>query len=115
VNTSTDAAEPYVRQVKALMRAMATRNVSGDMTRTSVNQGLSLWQQVQTIVDARWSRGDGLQGESWVVRNTSSADVRLDESQFKSVYADVRAVAIDQQLLHAGDSTRVYLVREVAP
>ena len=111
---SSDGAEPYVRQVKALIRAMATNDTSGDTTRTAVNQPLPLWQQVQTTVDTRWNRGEGLQGETWTVRNTGSGDVRLDETQFKSVYADVRAVAIDQQLLHAGDSTRVYLVREVA-
>lgn len=111
---SSDDAEPYVRQVKALIRAMATNDTRGDTTRTHVGQVLPLWQQVQTTVDSRWSRGEGLQGETWTVRNASSGDVRLDETQFKSVYADTRAVAIDQQLLRTGDSTRVYLVREVA-
>jgi hypothetical protein len=114
VVSSTDAAEPYVRQVKDLVRAMATNDVGGDITRTHVGQALPLWQQVQTTVDTRWSRSEGLQGETWTVRNVSSGDVRLDETQFKSAYADLRAVAIDQELLHAGDSTRVYLVREVA-
>ena len=109
----SDAAEPYVHQVKALVRAMATNDASGDLAHTRVNEVRSLWREMQTVFDERWSSGDGLQGEAWTIRNTSNGDLRLDESQFQSLYPDLRAIAIEQQSLHAGEATRLYLVRGV--
>lgn len=109
-SASQERADPYLRRIKLLMRAMEYGDRSNGYNVDSVEQVVSIWAQTETVLSQRWSGGD-LRGEVWNVRNRSAADLRLDESQFTSLYPDVRAVAIDVQLLHPGSATRVQLLR----
>jgi hypothetical protein len=74
-----------------------------------------MWQQTETLLEQRWNDGGSLRGEVWSVRNRTDAELRLDESQFQGLYADVRAIAIERQSLQPSEATRVYLIRGAAP
>lgn len=112
---SHEKSEPYVWHIKGLVRAMAAQDASGEFNRRTVGQVVPVWQQTEAVLEERWTGEGDLRGEAWAFRNTSSADLQLDESQFTGLYPDVEAVAIETQPLRPGASTRVFIVRGSAP
>lgn len=113
--TASDKAEPYVRRIKALIRAMAQGDPDGNFQRESVGRTVPIWRQTEAVLDQKWTSGSDLKGERWSFRNASTKELRLDESQFTGLYADTRAIAIERQVLQPGESTRVFIVRGTAP
>lgn len=112
---SEDKAEPYLRRIKALVRAMAGTDKDGDFSHQAVGQIVPVWQQTEAVLDSRWTAGSDLRGEAWTFRNATQDELRLTEAQFTGLYPDVRAVAIERQVLKAGEATRVFIIRGAAP
>lgn len=112
---SSDKAEPYLRRIKALVRAMAGTDHDGDYSHLAVGQVVPVWQQTEAVLDSRWNAGNDLHAEAWTFRNATQDELRLQESQFSGLYPDIRAVAVERQVLKAGDATRVFIVRGPTP
>lgn len=112
---SEDKAEPYVRRIKALVRAMTGTDKDGDYSHQAVGQVVPVWQQTEAVLDSRWTAGSDLRAEAWTFRNATQDELRLTEAQFTGLYSDIRAVAVERQVLKAGEATRVFIVRGAAP
>jgi hypothetical protein len=112
---SEDKAEPYLRRIKALVRAMAGTDKEGNYSHQSIGQVVPVWQQTEAVLDSRWAAGSDLKAEAWTFRNATHDELRLTEGQFTGLYPDIRAVAVERQVLKAGEATRVFIVRGAAP
>lgn len=112
---SEDKAEPYLRRIKALVRAMAGTDKDGNYSHQVVGQVVPVWQQTEAVLESKWTAGSDLHAEAWTFRNATQEELRLAESQFTGLYPDIRAVAVERQVLKAGEATRVFIVRGAAP
>ena len=112
---SEDKAEPYLRRIKALVRAMGGTDKEGSYSHQAVGQVVPVWQQTEAVLDAKWTAGSDLHAEAWTFRNATRDELRLAESQFVGLYPDIRAVAVERQVLKAGEATRVFIVRGATP
>ncbi|MDD3765462.1 MAG: type-F conjugative transfer system secretin TraK [Pseudomonadota bacterium] len=112
---SSDAAEPTVRRIKALVRAMALGDPERKFGHTAVGKRIPVWRQTASVLDETWTTSADLKGETWTFRNTTADTLRLDETQFTGLYADTRAVAIERLALPPGTTTRVFIVRGPQP
>ena len=74
-----------------------------------------MWQQTEAVLESRWTASSDLKAEAWTFRNATQDELRLSESQFAGLYPDIRAVAVERQVLKAGEATRVFIVRGAVP
>lgn len=110
--TAAGRTDPYQRRVKALVRAMAMDDPAATgFGFETIGRVVPLWDSTQTVIEQRWTSGDDLSGEVWSIRNLALEDLQLDETQFSTLYPDVRAVAIGTASLGPTHTTRVFVVR----
>ncbi len=101
---------PHVQQVKNLVRSMALNKPLNGYEYSGVQKEVPLWKEAKiTFLDA-W-HGLHLIGERYLLKNISSDELRLQESEFSSFGQHVLAVAIEKMTLASDESTCFYIVR----
>jgi len=109
-------ATPYVDRIKVQIRAMldGSREAAEGCTVEDVGRAIPLWRESYVEIVRRW-RCEAFIGEELSLRNVSSAELRLDEHEFETLYPDVRAVAVPVQVLAPQDATPILLLRDAKP
>jgi len=103
----------HVRNLKAMLVAMATNRVPSDIAMREIGQPLVLWREVNFLFD-RTYQGRGLTGERYLLQNVSEKTIVLSEPEFDREGNDagsVAAIAIDRHNLRPGEATRVFVIR----
>lgn len=104
-------ASSFVRQVKAMMAAMAANRVPSDVEIREPAQGVALWTEAQFTLQRQFF-ARSIVGEHYLLTNVSASEMVLAEPQ---LYKEgVRGVAIEWHTLQPGESTNVYIVRDRA-
>ena len=105
-------ADDHLQRIKTLIRGMASspRAIPPEYAAEHLDQKLRGWDGTQVRLLERWN-GASLRGEVWTIRNTSKAELHLDESRFSHIYDDLCAVAIGTPTVPPSGSTEVYLAR----
>ena len=114
-----DGARPrqagHVKNIKAMVRAMAATRTPDDIQVEDVNVPLQLWREASFTLMRNY-RGRGLLGERYLLTNTSAAPLTVTEQEFDREGANVQAVSVENHNLRPGDTTWVYVIRtEVQP
>lgn len=106
------ATEPYLKNIKELMRALALNTALQGYDHEDVNQDIRLWKEARITYTHRLI---GLKyiGDAYLLTNVSKEEMRLDESEFLSLGERVKAVAIDRKTLLPNETTTVYVIRGV--
>ncbi|MGQ0701462.1 MAG: TraK domain-containing protein [Panacagrimonas sp.] len=109
-------AAPHVEQIKAQIRAMLDGDpeTAEGCTVEAVGRAIPLWRETYVEIVRRW-HCEAFSGEELLLRNVSSAELRLDEHEFEALYPDVRAVAIPWQVLAPQGATPLLLLRDAKP
>jgi len=103
-------AASYQRRVKDLVLVMADPELSNaGIDKQDINKDVPLWQEGKLVLATKFLQGD-LVGEKYRLTNVSRADMLLVEQELYR--RGVRAVAVKDHTLAAGDSTDIYIVRE---
>lgn len=104
----------HVRAMKALLVAMASDRVPGDMRVEEANQSLQLWAEARFSLMRRYE-GRGLIGEKYLLQNVSATTMVLAEQEFdrpdSKAGGQVLGVAIDHHNLKPGETTNVFVIR----
>lgn len=110
------AAMPHVAQMKSQLRAMlrGDADTAEGCTLEPVSRAVPIWRETYVEIVRRW-RCESFLGEELLLRNVSTAELRLDESEFQRLYPDVRAVAIPALVLAPQEATPVLLLRDLQP
>jgi len=99
----------HVRAIKNLLLAMATDALPGDMQVRELAQDLTLWPGVRLTLQRAYVGAD-LIGEKYQLTNRGDAELSLTgRDLYKS---GVMAVSLEQQVLRAGESTNLFVIRE---
>lgn len=109
---TTGKSSAYVRSIKALMLAMASPEMAGELPGQALPGGgevVSLWQEARFVLKARYEAG-GLIGESYELTNVSGQPMVVDEREFFK--PGVGAVSVMRLNLAPGQSTAVWIVRQ---
>jgi len=105
-------ASSFVRQVKALVNAMASDRVPSDVEIRDSGQAVALWTETQFTLQRQFF-ARSIVGEHYLLTNVSPSEMVLAEPQ---LYKEgVRGVAIEWHTLQPGESTNVYIVRDRGP
>lgn len=102
----------YERSLKALMLAMASPDMVGELAVQNLPGGgevVALWQEARFVLKARYEAG-GLVGESYELTNVSAQPMVIDEREFFK--PGVGAVGVLRMNLAPGQSTSVWIVRQ---
>ena len=98
-----------MRGIKNLLLAMATDALPGDMQVRELAQDLTLWPGVRLTLQRAYV-GAELIGEKYQLANVGSAELSLAG---RDLYKPgVLAVSLEQELLRAGESTNLFVIRE---
>ncbi|WP_426078223.1 type-F conjugative transfer system secretin TraK [Janthinobacterium sp. PSPC3-1] len=100
----------YVRSLKAMLIAMAADRPPADIQMETRDDPQLLWAEAEMKL-VRLFTGRGLTGETYLLKNISSAPLVLAEQEFDREDGNVLAVAIEHLNLRPHDSTRVYVIR----
>lgn len=103
----------HVRAMKAMLVAMASGRVPGDIRVDEINQPLQLWPETKFALLWRYE-GRGLIGEKYLLHNVGVAAMVLAEAEFDREGAQVVGVAVEQHHLRPGESTSVFVIRRGA-
>ena len=99
----------HLRTIKNLLLAVATDALPGDMQVRELAQDLTLWPGVRLTL-LRAYVGAELIGEKYQLANLGSAELSLAG---RDLYKPgVLAVSLEQELLRAGESTNLFVIRE---
>ncbi|MEB2500736.1 TraK domain-containing protein [Burkholderia cenocepacia] len=103
----------YQSAIKDLVYEMAAAQVDPGAdpaaSAVPVNQDVPLWKEARLTFDTKYVE-DAFVGEQYTLTNVSSGDMVIAEQELYR--PGVVVVAVEQQTLAPGDSTRVYIVRE---
>lgn len=100
-----------VLKIKELIKIMARNNISANkVAAQEKNEEIPLWKESRLLL-IRSYQLDKLQGEVYILKNISSANMQLLESEFLNFRTKVLAVAIEKLSLKASEETRIFLVR----
>lgn len=105
-------AQPYVESVKSLMKAMALVEPLDTYAIAEVNKNVSLWAEADIILTTQY-KNRFLAGEVYRLTNKTEQDMQLDEREFTKFGDSVAAVAIENQSLRTGETTRFFVVRKI--
>ncbi len=106
--------EPYVRQIKALLRAIASGVVPKGYDLIPIAESKEACTIAQcSLTPTRRYLGSRLSVTEYRLSNPGPAPRAYDESSFAQ--PGTRAVAIERQPIEAGGATRLFRVEEVAP
>jgi conjugal transfer pilus assembly protein TraK len=100
----------HIRDIKALLTAMASERVPADMRVEELQRPLVLWQQTSFLL-LRVFEGRGLIGEKYRLTNVSDRLLVLAEQEFDREDGNVVGVSIESHQLQPGESTTVYVIR----
>jgi conjugal transfer pilus assembly protein TraK len=100
----------HVRSLKAMLVAMASDRVPGDIRVEEVGQAVQLWAGTRFTLLRRYE-GRGLVGERYLLQNVGTALMVLAEQEFDREEGDVAAVAIEHHNLRSGEFTSVFVIR----
>jgi conjugal transfer pilus assembly protein TraK len=103
----------HVRAMKAMLVAMASGRVPGDIRVDELNQPMQLWPETKFALLRRYE-GRGLVGEKYLLHNVGAAAMVLAEAEFDREGAQVVGVAVEQHNLRPGESTSVFVIRRGA-
>jgi conjugal transfer pilus assembly protein TraK len=104
-------APSHERVLKAMLLAMASDEVAGDLRVEEVNQPVQLWAEARFTL-LRTFEGRDLSGEKYLLVNVSQAPMVLAEEEFDRDGGDVVAVSIETHTVAPGDSTNVFVIRD---
>ncbi len=110
-STALRRPDTHVVLIKQWIRALALDGLPPGTRAESVDLPVPLWQETELRLVQR-VYGPGLIAERYLLRNVSSAQVRLHEREFADLSTKVRAVAVDLHVLEPGESAVIYLLRE---
>lgn len=99
----------YVRGIKNLVLMMATDVLPDDMEVRELARPMALWKDVSLTLQ-RIYLGSEIVGEKYQLTNLSTHELRLSERDLYK--AGVMAVSLESDVLHAGATTNVFIVRE---
>jgi len=100
----------YIKNVKALMKAMATGMAIDGYTVDDVDIEVPLWKETHIHLKAIYD-GYDLVGEVYVITNISDEDMVLAEHEFLDFGENTKATALERRHLAKGESTFIYVVR----
>lgn len=100
----------YVRSLKAMLLAMAGDRAGSEIQMVTRNDSRVLWAESDMTLIRQFT-GRDLVGETYLLKNISSAPMVLAEQEFDRDDANVLAVAIEQLNLRPLDSTRIFVIR----
>jgi len=103
----------HIRAMKAMLVAMASDRVPGDIRVDEINQPMQLWPETKFALLRRYE-GRGLVGEKYLLHNVGVAAMVLAEAEFDRDGAQVVGVAVEQHNLRPGESTSVFVIRRGA-
>ncbi|ERJ36209.1 IncF plasmid conjugative transfer pilus assembly protein TraK [Burkholderia sp. AU4i] len=112
---TTAASSAYQSAIKDLVYEMAA--AQGDpaadpiASAVPVNQDVPLWKEARLTFQTKYVE-DAFVGEQYTLTNVSGSDMVIAEQELYR--PGVVVIAVEQQTLAPGDSTRVYIVRERA-
>ncbi|WP_126448127.1 type-F conjugative transfer system secretin TraK [Sulfuricystis multivorans] len=96
------------KQVRNLVASMALEEPPTSVEMRVTHQEFALWENTRFVMTAVYN-GRDLVGEKYVLTNTGKTPMRLVEQELYR--KGVVAVAIENMLLEAGQSTTIYVVR----
>lgn len=103
----------YQSAIKDLVYEMAAAQVDPGAdpapSAVPVNQDVPLWKEARLTFQMKYAE-DPFVGEQYTLTNVSSSDMVIAEQELYR--PGVVVVAVEQQTLAPGDTTRVYIVRE---
>lgn len=102
--------QPFLENVKALLRAMATGKDASGYTVEPRNARVPLWRETR-IDQVQAYVGFALVGEIYLVRNVSKETLKFHEREFMDFGERVSAVALEKLEVAPGDTTTLYVVR----
>jgi conjugal transfer pilus assembly protein TraK len=100
----------HIRDIKALLTAMASERVPADVRVEEMQRPLQLWLETSFVL-LRVFEGRGLIGEKYRLTNVSDRLLVLAEQEFDREDGNVIGVSIENHQLHPGESTAVYVIR----
>jgi len=109
-------AASHVRNLKALLVAMAGDRVPADIDVEEVGQAISLWLEARFQLE-RIYRGRGFVGERYLLQNVSDTNMVLAEPEFDreaDEAGSVAGIAIEHHNLHPGERTQIFVIRKEA-
>jgi len=106
-------AEPHVRTVKRLVRAMARRRPLGAYDIEEATEEINLWSETRLLLLRRYI-GAAHIGEIYRITNSSATPVVLVESEFLGLGDGIEAVALEAVEIAPEESSIVYVVRRPA-
>ncbi|NNM50698.1 MAG: hypothetical protein HKM02_00530 [Pseudomonadales bacterium] len=101
----------HVQAIKSLIIRMAT-----DVKPVSLGERpavIPLWKEVHLVLKHHYIDTNSV-GDVYELTNISSARIVMTESEFQSLGPHILAVAVDARELEPGQSTKLYIVQEVA-
>lgn len=107
--TQSLAGQAYVNGIKSILKDMASGNTAALVCKDA-GEDVPLWNEAKIKLVTHCENGF-LLGDTYTLHNISKGDMVLSEKEFGNFGEDVRAVAIEQLQLKAGESTRIYIVR----
>ncbi|HGO6126525.1 type-F conjugative transfer system secretin TraK [Burkholderia cepacia] len=112
---SAATSSAYQSAIKDLVYEMAAAQTDAGAdpvaSAVPVNQEVPLWKEARLVFQTKFVE-DAFVGEQYTLTNVSSSDMVIAEQELYR--PGVVVVAVEQQTLAPGDSTRVYIVRERA-
>ena len=103
--------QPYVAQIKALVRDMSLGNKDDSMVE-EIGQVVSLWEETELWLVRRYTNAN-LVGEEYSIANKTKKSMTFTDQEFGSFGENVRGVAIEKLTLRPNEITRVFIVRRL--
>ena len=100
----------YVRNLKSMLVAMAADRAAADIQMEERDDVHLLWAESEMKLIRRFT-GRSFRGETYLLKNISTAPLVLAEQEFDREDGNVLAVAIEYLNLRPNDSTRIYVIR----
>lgn len=103
------ADQPYVQQLKVLIKDMVAGNFDQYMCE-EVDQEVSLWRETK-ITLAHQCESPSLEADVYRIANVSGKELVMSEREFAGFGIDVQAVALERMVLQPDEWTTLYIVR----
>jgi len=107
-------APSHFRDLKRLLRAMASDAVPADISVQETATPMPLWAEAHFVLTRTYDTGGRWRGQFFQLTNISTAPMVLDEREFYDG-EDVAVIAVDPPELAPGQTASVLVVREVRP
>jgi conjugal transfer pilus assembly protein TraK len=101
----------HIRDMKALLTAMASQRVPPDLRVDEVQRPMVLWLETSFVL-LRVVQGRGLIGEVYRLTNVSDRLLVVAEQELDRDEGQVIGVSIEAHQLRPGESTTVYVLRQ---